>query len=98
VPVVLDESGALPVIRLEGEVNIESAAELKGLLIKALGMGTETRVSLEKATDLDISAMQLLIATERDAAKSKIRFVLDGPVPDEISVAMVHAGFRKFPV
>lgn len=97
-PVVLDESDGFSLIRLQGEVDIASAAELKSLLLKALAPGGELRVNLQEATELDITAMQLLIATEREAVKSGLRFRLDGPVPDNISVAMVDAGFRKFPV
>jgi anti-anti-sigma factor len=95
---VLNENDAVPLIRLDGEVDIESASELKGLLLKALAAGKGLRINLEKATGLDIAVMQLLVATERDVAKSNTRFSLEGQVPDEISVALAHAGFRKFPV
>lgn len=97
-PVFLDESEGLSVIRLEGDVNIDAAVELKSALLKALASTKNVRVSLEGAAELDITAMQLLIATERDAAKSKMQFTVEGSVPDDISVAMVHAGFRKFPI
>ena len=94
--VVLEESDEMPLIRIEGDANIVTAAELKSRLVKALQAGKGLRVSLEKATELDITAMQLLVATERDAAKSKAHFSIEGQVPDEISAAMTHAGFRKF--
>lgn len=97
-PVVFDQSDALPLIRLEGEIDISIAAELKTMLLKALEAGKGLRVSLEKAVELDITAMQLLIATERDATKSNSQFLLEGRVPEDISVAMAHAGFRKFAV
>ncbi len=95
-PAVLDEGGAIPLLRIEGEADISTSAELRSLLLQALAAGKGLRVDLEKATDLDITAMQLLVATERDAAKSNMPFSLEGRVPDDISVAMAHAGFRKF--
>jgi anti-anti-sigma regulatory factor len=97
VPVFLDESEGLSLIRLEGEVGIAHAAELMSLLLEALALGKGLAVNLQNATELDITAMQLLIATERGAAKSGIGFRLSGSVPGNISVAMVHAGIRKFP-
>ena len=97
-PAVLDETDTIPLLRIEGEADISTAAELKALLLKALAARKGLRVSLEKATELDITAMQLLVATERDAAKSSTPFSIEGRVPDDISVAMAHAGFRKFPV
>jgi anti-anti-sigma regulatory factor len=97
-PALLDETETVPLLRIEGEADITTALELKALLLKALAAGKGLRVSLEKAIDLDITAMQLLVATERDAAKSGTPFSIEGRVPDDVSVAMAHAGFRKFAV
>jgi anti-anti-sigma regulatory factor len=45
--VTLDQSEARCVIRLGGEINIASAAEMKKLLLQALALGRELRVDLE---------------------------------------------------
>jgi anti-anti-sigma regulatory factor len=92
-PVLLDESDGVFLIRLEGEVNIACAAELKSLLSKALATGRELRVRLECAAELDVTALQLLYAAERVATIAGIRFTLEGLVPDDISNAIADAGF-----
>lgn len=97
-PFVLDENSEKLLVRLKGDVNIAEAVELKVLLVKALASKKELCVNLEGATDMDISTMQLLVATAHDAAKSNMRFKIESLVPNDISLAMAHAGFRKFSV
>ena len=97
-PITFDQSEGLCLIRLEGEVNISSAAELKKLLIAALASGNELRVDLERATELDVTALQLLWAAEREARGSGTGFTLLGRVPEEISVALGDAGIEMFPI
>ena len=96
-PFVLDENSERSLVRLEGDVNIVEAEELKILLVRVSGTKKELCVSLEGVTDLDITAMQLLVATERDAVKCNVRFRIEGLVPNHICLAMAHAGFRRFP-
>ena len=96
--VTLDQSEALCVLRLEGEINIASAAELKKLLLQALASGRELRVDLEGATEVDVTALQLLWAGKREARGSGRRFTLAGRVPQEISAAVSDAGFEEFPL
>jgi anti-anti-sigma factor len=98
VPVTVEQSEGRCFIRLEGEVNITSAAEVKKLLLQALASGTELRVDLERATELDVTAMQLLWAAEREARASGKGFILTGRIPGEISAGMSDAGFEKFMV
>ena len=50
----------------------------------------------ENAAVLDITALQLLYAAERDAARSGVRITLEGSVPEAISAAMTDAGCAKF--
>jgi anti-anti-sigma factor len=96
--VTLDQSEARCVIRLGGEINIASAAEMKKLLLQALALGRELRVDLEGATELDVTALQLLWAAEREARGSGRGFTLAGRVPEEIAATARDAGLEKFPV
>jgi anti-anti-sigma regulatory factor len=96
-PVTLAQGEAQCVIRLDGEINIGSAAELKKLLLQALASGRELRVDLEHATELDVTALQLLWAAEREARGSSRGFTLAGRVPEEIWAAVVDAGLETFP-
>ena len=94
----LEESDTTSTIRLDGTVDISSAAELKTQLLQALDSGKAVRVSLEAATYLDVTAIELLWAAEREATKRGAGFTLAEPVPEGVSAALLDAGFEKFPV
>jgi len=98
VPVTLEENDALSQIRLEGAIDIGCAAELKTLLVRALNSGKEVRLAIDGATHLDMTAIQLLWAAEREAAKSGAGFALGGPMAEGIAAGLREAGFDKFPV
>jgi hypothetical protein len=84
-------------IRLEGAADIGCAADLKGALLRALTSGCEVRVALDGATDLDVTAIQLLWAAGREANASGVAFTFAGQVPEPISAALTNAGFEEFP-
>jgi len=98
VPLTLDQNENFCVLHLEGEIDITSATELKTLLLQGLASGRELRVNLERATDLDVTAMQLLWAAEREARRSGMGITLTGRLSEEISSAAGDAGFERFPV
>ena len=95
--VVVDRTSAPGVIRLEGDVGIAEAATLKEALVEALREGGRARISLQTATGLDVTAVQLLWAAERQARASGIVLALDGPVPEALRAALRAAGFERFP-
>ena len=95
-PATVEERENASLVRLEGAIDIASAAEMKSILLNALASSKEIVLTLEGATELDITVLQLLYAAERDAAKTGIHFVLEGSIPDEISAAMTEAGLVKF--
>jgi anti-anti-sigma regulatory factor len=95
-PATVEEWKNASLVRMEGIVGIESAAETKSVLLNALASNKEIRLTLEGVTELDITALQLLYATENDAAKSGIVLALEGSVPNDISDAMTDAGLVKF--
>jgi anti-anti-sigma regulatory factor len=95
-PVIFEESDGIALIRIDGDVNIAMAAEMKELLVKALASGKPLHVSMANATELDVTALQLIYAAEREAAKSGVRLTLDDRVPEEILSAMTVGGFAKF--
>jgi anti-anti-sigma factor len=101
-PIRLDEDkvpGEAPgVIRLEGEMDIGSAAELKAVLEEALAARRETRISLETATGIDVTTVQLLWAAEREARARGMVLALEGPVPEVLRTTLRNAGFERFPL
>jgi len=97
VPVTFDRSATPGLIRLEGEVNIGSARALKAVLLEALAAGAEARISLESATGIDVTAVQLLWAAEREARASGVVLGLSGPVPEALRASLRGAGFERLP-
>jgi anti-sigma B factor antagonist len=98
VPVAMDRSATPGTIRLEGEIDIARAAELKEVLVQALRSKSEIRIALGSATGIDVTAMQLLWAAEREAKASGVALALDGPVPETLRATLRAAGFERFPL
>ncbi|MGA8108768.1 MAG: STAS domain-containing protein [Acidobacteriaceae bacterium] len=87
-------------IRLEGDIDIGCAAELKQVLEEALAGrdgSRETRISLATATAMDVTAVQLLWAAERAARASGMVLALESPVPEVLRATLREAGFERFP-
>ncbi|MFP5228968.1 MAG: STAS domain-containing protein [Acidobacteriota bacterium] len=96
-PVIVDRAAEPVRIRLEGEVDIATAAELKEALVEAVRSHRPTRIALEKATGLDVTALQLLWAAERGNEAEEPLFSLEGSVPETLRAAAGEAGFQTFP-
>jgi anti-anti-sigma factor len=60
-------AGAAAVLRLNGELTIYRAAELKPLLLQALDSAAQLEIDLSDVTEIDTSGVQLLMATKRRA-------------------------------
>jgi anti-anti-sigma factor len=85
------------VIRLEGEVDIASAAELKDMMIAAISSGKELQIDLEHTTDLDVAVAQLLWAAARQAQTIGQSFsVLH--VSEGVRGTLRDIGLAEFPV
>lgn len=92
----LEQSEVASTIRLEGAIDIASASQLKALLLRALEAGRLVRVPLEGATDLDVTAVQLLCAASHEAKTRGVRFEFDGQPLEQVSAALAHAGLEQF--
>lgn len=100
-PVTLEQNDTVSLIRLDGAIDIGLAGELKTLLVQALepgqdGAGKEVRIALAGATDLDVTAVQLLWAAERKAKGAGVAFALESGLPEPVRSALLHAGFQTF--
>jgi anti-anti-sigma regulatory factor len=96
VGIALKQSKRSSEIRLEGAIDIAAAAELKKLLLRACGSGKAVRVALDEATDLDVTAVQLIWAARRSAEGAGVAFALSGAVPESVSSALGYAGLQQF--
>lgn len=96
--VTYEEGSAISTLRLEAEVGIRDALELKRILLHALASGKELQVNVENATELDITVFQLLRAAGSQAQAANLRICLAGHVPESVSAAYVDAGLGNFPL
>jgi anti-anti-sigma regulatory factor len=97
-PIALYEGRTRCVIRLEGDIDITCSDELKRTLIEAISTRKELWVDLARATDLDVTAIQLLWAATREAERLGVSFGVTGQVPEKIISTVREAGFAEFPV
>lgn len=81
-------------LRLEGEVTVESAGELRQALLQALEGGGGIVVDCGGATSIDLSTLQLLCAAHRTAITLGKDLALDG-CEDALARAVEEAGFRR---
>jgi anti-anti-sigma regulatory factor len=93
--VTVERNDSRWLIRLEGDVNMLCAAELKGLLLDGLAGGKELQLDLEGVHEIDITILQLLWIAERDAARASSRFVIE--VSPAAASQARDAGFEHFP-
>ncbi|MGD0938807.1 MAG: STAS domain-containing protein [Terracidiphilus sp.] len=82
-------------IRLEGAIDIALAGELREALLTALTPSRQVRISLGGATDMDVTAMQLLWAAKRMADASDVSFAFEGQVQERVTAAFALAGLEK---
>jgi anti-anti-sigma regulatory factor len=97
-PIIVDRNTELSRIRLDGDLDITGAAELKQALLDAVASGRKNCISLASATGLDITTLQLLWAAEREATVTGAVLVLEGPVPEGLRATLREAGFDRFPL
>jgi len=88
-----EKSDAGSLVALRGIVDIDCAAELKAVLLEVLDSEAGACISLEGATYLDVTAVQLLWAAERQARRSGAPFRIDGQIPEAVSLGLADAGF-----
>lgn len=71
----------IPVVRFKGDLDIETAPQMREDLQNAMADGTRIVVSLEEVRYLDSTALGVLLTTFRRLAEQKGRLVLVSPSP-----------------
>jgi anti-anti-sigma regulatory factor len=104
-PEILPRSLALPIsierleehtlIRIVGECTVASGAELKGRLLEGLASGKNLRLDLEHAGQIDITALQLLLAAGGEAERTGVGISIR--LSDSAGTAAKEAGLERFP-
>jgi len=94
-PLLVDPHETRWLIRAEGDVSVNCAAELKRLLLDGLASGKELQVDLTHADEIDITVLQLLWAADHDPARKPGPLV--SGVSDAAGATAKDAGFECFP-
>jgi len=94
--IVLEQSDNASVLRLTGAIDISCAAELKTVLLQALSSGGDIRIEVDEANELDVTAVQLLWAAEREAARAGVAFALAGQMQEQALSGLRLTGFEEF--
>ena len=94
-PVTMERQEDHALIRLEGECNVTSVAELKTILLEGLASGKDLRLDLERVEEIDITVMQLLWAAGR--AAERMGAGVEIRVSEAAGRAARDAGFERFP-
>jgi len=82
-------------VRLEGTIDIGDAADLKTALLAALGPRNTVEVALDGVTGLDVTAVQLLWAAQREAQRVNVALHFSGRVPEAVRAVLADAGLKE---
>lgn len=91
--IVLTRSDDASLLRLDGEIDISSAAELKAALLEAIAAGKAICVWADEVAELDVTAIQLLWATARQAKQAGIGFTVTGEMRGAVRESLSALGF-----
>ncbi len=89
-----DESDGVTLV-LSEDLTLPYAEELKNIFVGTVGTGKDVRVKFDAVTEIDLSFLQVLCSAHRTAMRSKSRFEVDGPMPEECSRFIAEAGFVR---
>lgn len=89
----IEQSEHDTVLSLHGDVTVQSAVELKGVLTRELGGGNLT-INLAYVTDCDVSLFQLLCAAHRTSLAAS-RSLKVGDLSPAVSQAISAGGFLR---
>ena len=94
--ITCDESDARTILRIEGDFDVSSSAEMKRELIEAISSRKELQLDVTSVTDIDVTFIQLLWAAVREAEKEKITCTFVGQTPENIHCIIRESGFENF--
>ena len=90
-PFSVEKDEARCLIRLEGEIGLSEAVELKALLIEGLASGRKLHLDLERAEQIDVTFMQLLQAVLLEAYRAGVELAMR--MSEAAEIALLGAGF-----
>ena len=90
-----ERSGKLEVLKLEGDLTIERAGELKLALMEAIESANGVLIQLIELKKVDLTALQLLCSAHRSALMSKKRLFINNSTPAIFRDVVNKAGFAR---
>jgi len=92
---VKDDSGQTATLRLDGELTVQRASELKGVLLDAQEGVERLFLNLEGVTGADVSGLQLLCSAHRSAVKSNKCLSVTDKASAPFVKAVRDAGYER---
>ena len=83
------------VLTLSGELTLPYAAELKTVLLDAVGKGKPVTVAFKAVEDADLSLLQILCSAHRTALSTEKPFTVEGAFPDPVKEIMTVGGLTR---
>ena len=83
------------VVTISGELTIESANELKKILMKSITKAGHVVLEIGNVTEMDLSCLQLFYSAHKRAKESGKSFRLKGGCPDAFKKAVEDAGYLR---
>jgi anti-anti-sigma regulatory factor len=77
---------------IKGTCGIEEAARVRAILVESLSQADRAALDLSKATDADLSFLQLLCAAHKSAVRRGKTLTITGAVPEDIRQKAREAG------
>ena len=91
----IGQDGNIGVLTLEGELTVESAEELKAILIRLLDTADEMLISLEKVAEADLSCLQLFCSAHRTSESRNKRLKLAENRSEAFERAIRDGGYSR---
>ena len=91
----IEQSGAVGVLSIDGELTVQHAGELKAALLKSLDSVDHLILNIEKATEIDISCLQLLCSAHRTSVRLKKHLSVSGSCLGILRQITAIAGYSR---
>lgn len=92
---LVDQSGAPDMVLVSGDLQLASAAQGRETLLGAIRSCKNLKIALCGKSELDLAALQLLLAAEREAANAGVSYEYEEATAAMVNSAMEQAGLYE---
>ncbi len=90
-----EESDNNTTLTIRGELTVQNAAALQGMLIRSLESSLNLTINLKDVTEMDLSFLQLLCSVHRTSTDLKKNLTLSRHCPEVFRDVVKSAGFLR---